>query len=507
MKLIDHPYILRLYDVYENQKFLYLILEYVSGGELFDYLVRKGRLPIKEAKKIFRQIVCALDYCHAQNIWDLKPENLLLDERNNIKIADFGMASLQVEGSMLETSCGSPHYACPEVIRGEKYDGKKADVWSCGVILYALLVGALPFDDDNLRHLLEKVKRGVFHIPHFVPPDCQSLLRVRRCFPTSLGHRTLVIPTESDIDPDVLRHMTSLGCFGDRSSLIEQLLNNKHNAEKVIYFVLLDRKMKKPVSEDDDPNCLKLVKTNADPPRKRMDFSRNVYQNFSCISDGSPANHSADFRRASGNEVYFPASPVVMPRGRQHSRENMFLSPRNFAKIKPSSEDSVVLETADLVKRSWFDNLTKSRSEMEKEDELYLPIQGASLNSVKTILTRAFLTINGLSHTVTGPSLFSVHLRNCGKTKLLSRTVKIDVNVMKTGELDNSDNGESQFIIKFTLIAGSRQKFCRFVDHISAVVKSFNKFCSDMEIPCLVKPRRLFGSSVSSFDSNEYLFE
>ena len=107
----------------------------------------------------------------------MKPENLLLDERNNIKVADFGMASLQVEGSMLETSCGSPHYACPEVIRGEKYDGRKADVWSCGVILYALLVGALPFDDDNLRNLLEKVKKGVFHIPHFVPSDCQNLLR------------------------------------------------------------------------------------------------------------------------------------------------------------------------------------------------------------------------------------------------------------------------------------------------------------------------------------------
>lgn len=134
-----------------------------------------------------------------------QPENLLLDDKNNIKIADFGMASLQPMGFMLETSCGSPHYACPEVIRvrrhttvnftssanersnswrkinfhfqGEKYDGRRADVWSCGVILYALLVGALPFDDDNLRQLLEKVKRGVFHIPHFVPPDCQNLLR------------------------------------------------------------------------------------------------------------------------------------------------------------------------------------------------------------------------------------------------------------------------------------------------------------------------------------------
>ena len=87
------------------------------------------------------------------------------------------MASLQVDGSMLETSCGSPHYACPEVIRGEKYDGRKADVWSCGVILYALLVGALPFDDDNLKQLLEKIKKGSFTIPSYVPPECQELLR------------------------------------------------------------------------------------------------------------------------------------------------------------------------------------------------------------------------------------------------------------------------------------------------------------------------------------------
>jgi BR serine/threonine kinase len=119
MKLIEHPNVLRLYDVYENKKYLYLILEHVSGGELFDYLVKKSRLTIKEARKFFRQIISALDFCHSHLIChrDLKPENLLLDDKLNIKIADFGMASLQVEGSMLETSCGSPHYACPEVIK------------------------------------------------------------------------------------------------------------------------------------------------------------------------------------------------------------------------------------------------------------------------------------------------------------------------------------------------------------------------------------------------------
>lgn len=134
MKLIEHPHVLGLFDVYENKKYLYLVLEHVSGGELFDYLVKKGRLTPKEARRFFRQIISALDFCHSHNIChrDLKPENLLLDDKNNIRVADFGMASLQVEGSMLETSCGSPHYACPEVIR------VRQDISRCctSVVLY-----------------------------------------------------------------------------------------------------------------------------------------------------------------------------------------------------------------------------------------------------------------------------------------------------------------------------------------------------------------------------------
>ncbi|XP_066916635.1 serine/threonine-protein kinase BRSK2-like, partial [Clytia hemisphaerica] len=120
MKLIEHHNVLQLYDVYESRKNLFLVLEYVGGGELFDYLVSKGRLHILEAKKFFRQIVSAIThYCHHHLVChrDLKPENLLLDEKKNIKIADFGMASVQMENDMLETSCGSPHYACPEVVR------------------------------------------------------------------------------------------------------------------------------------------------------------------------------------------------------------------------------------------------------------------------------------------------------------------------------------------------------------------------------------------------------
>ncbi|XP_053711046.1 serine/threonine-protein kinase BRSK2-like isoform X5 [Synchiropus splendidus] len=365
LKLIEHPHVLKLHDVYENKKYLYLVLEHVSGGELFDYLVKKGRLTPKEARKFFRQIISALDFCHSHSIChrDLKPENLLLDEKNNIRIADFGMASLQVGDSLLETSCGSPHYACPEVIRGEKYDGRKADAWSCGVILFALLVGALPFDDDNLRNLLEKVKLGVFHMPHFIPPDCQNLLRgmievdagkrltleqiqkhtwylagknepePEQPVPRKVAIRTLA--TAEEIDPDVLESMHSLGCFRDKDKLTKDLLSEEDNQEKMIYFLLLDRKERYPSHEDQNlPPRNEIV----DPPRKRVDSpmlsrhakrrpERKSMEVLTVTEGGSPvpvrraldmANHGQRSRSISGASSGLSTSPLSSPRVTPH---------------------------------------------------------------------------------------------------------------------------------------------------------------------------------------------
>ncbi|KAM8762544.1 serine/threonine-protein kinase BRSK2-like isoform X12 [Acanthopagrus latus] len=365
LKLIEHPHVLKLHDVYENKKYLYLVLEHVSGGELFDYLVKKGRLTPKEARKFFRQIISALDFCHSHSIChrDLKPENLLLDEKNNIRIADFGMASLQVGDSLLETSCGSPHYACPEVIRGEKYDGRKADAWSCGVILFALLVGALPFDDDNLRNLLEKVKLGVFHMPHFIPPDCQNLLRgmievdatkrltleqiqkhtwyiagknepePEQPVPRKVAIRTLA--TAEEIDPDVLESMHSLGCFRDKEKLTKDLLSEEENQEKMIYFLLLDRKERYPSHEDQN---LPPRNEIADPPRKRVDSpmlsrhgkrrpERKSMEVLSVTEGGSPvpvrraidmATHGQRSRSISGASSGLSTSPLSSPRVTPH---------------------------------------------------------------------------------------------------------------------------------------------------------------------------------------------
>ena len=169
MKLLNHPNVLRLYDVWETSKDLYMVLEYVEKGELFNLLVERGPLPENEAVRFFRQIIIGISYCHALGIVhrDLKPENLLLDHKYNVKLADFGMAALESKDKLLETSCGSPHYAAPEIVSGLPYHGFESDVWSCGVILYALLTGRLPFDeeDGNIRNLLLKVQSGKYEMP------------------------------------------------------------------------------------------------------------------------------------------------------------------------------------------------------------------------------------------------------------------------------------------------------------------------------------------------------
>ncbi|KAJ6095278.1 hypothetical protein N7486_006024 [Penicillium sp. IBT 16267x] len=178
MKLIEHSNVISLYDVWENRGELYLVLEYVEGGELFDYVSQNGPLPEEEAVRLFRQIIAGLGYCHRFNIChrDLKPENILLDGKHNVKLADFGMAALQPAGHWLNTSCGSPHYAAPEIIYGRKYRGDRADMWSCGIILYALLTGYLPFDGGDLPNTLRLVKKGEYMIPQELSWEAANLI-------------------------------------------------------------------------------------------------------------------------------------------------------------------------------------------------------------------------------------------------------------------------------------------------------------------------------------------
>ncbi|ESK94919.1 camk camkl gin4 protein kinase [Moniliophthora roreri MCA 2997] len=274
MKLIEHPNVMRLYDVWDLPDEIYLILEYVQGGELFDYLCEKGRLPASEALTYFQQIIQAVDYCHRFNIAhrDLKPENILLDAEFNVKIADFGMAIFQCD-SMLRTSCGSPHYAAPEVISGGAYDGIKADIWSCGIILHALLVGRLPFDDEDCSVLLKKVGKGTFEMPRDIPPLAQDLLRrmltkdVKRritmtqiqAHPFFTSQKPKILkqslpnlesigrPLQSadNIDPEVLNNLRTLWKDASEDFIIARLTSQEQNWEKGIYHLLCEYRRKR----------------------------------------------------------------------------------------------------------------------------------------------------------------------------------------------------------------------------------------------------------------------
>lgn len=272
MKLISHPNIMALYDVWENKNELYLVLEYVEGGELFDFLISNGRLGEQDAVKYFRMIINGVSYCHKFNIChrDLKPENILLDKNGKIKIADFGMAALETQQKLLETSCGSPHYASPEIVAGKTYHGSPSDVWSCGVILFALLTGHLPFDDPNIRQLLLKVQTGKFHMPSNLSDEAKdliwSMLRVNPNerisidkisqhplmlrYPDNavdevenkLDHLDISKPV-SNFDPDILNNLQTLWHGISQSQIVLKLQNKEKNSEKMFYYLLKNYKL------------------------------------------------------------------------------------------------------------------------------------------------------------------------------------------------------------------------------------------------------------------------
>nr|XP_029119892.1 CBL-interacting protein kinase 9 isoform X5 [Elaeis guineensis] len=161
MKLIKHPNVVQLYEVMASKTKIYIVLEFVNGGELFDKIVKHGRLKEDEARRYFQQLINAVDYCHSRGVYhrDLKPENLLLDSYGNLKVSDFGLSAFapQIrEDGLLHTACGTPNYVAPEVLNDKGYDGTASDIWSCGVILFVLMAGYLPFDEPNLMALYKK---------------------------------------------------------------------------------------------------------------------------------------------------------------------------------------------------------------------------------------------------------------------------------------------------------------------------------------------------------------
>ncbi|XP_068457880.1 serine/threonine-protein kinase SIK1 [Clinocottus analis] len=266
MKLLNHPHIIKLYQVMETKDMLYIVTEYAKNGEMFDHLTSNGRMSEDEARKKFWQILTAVDYCHRHHIVhrDLKTENLLLDANMNIKLADFGFGNFYNAREALSTWCGSPPYAAPEVFEGKEYEGPQLDIWSLGVVLYVLVCGSLPFDGPSLPALRQRVTEGRFRIPFFMSQDCENLIRkmlvvdpARRISMAQIKqHRWMLAdPTAAhqtlshslteynsnlgDYSEPVLGIMNTLGI--NRQKTIESLQSSSYNHFSAIYYLLLER--------------------------------------------------------------------------------------------------------------------------------------------------------------------------------------------------------------------------------------------------------------------------
>ncbi|XP_023277553.1 serine/threonine-protein kinase MARK2 isoform X9 [Seriola lalandi dorsalis] len=348
MKMLNHPNIVKLFEVIETEKTLYLVMEYASGGEVFDYLVAHGRMKEKEARAKFRQIVSAVQYCHQKCIVhrDLKAENLLLDADMNIKIADFGFSNEFTLGNKLDTFCGSPPYAAPELFQGKKYDGPEVDVWSLGVILYTLVSGSLPFDGQNLKELRERVLRGKYRIPFYMSTDCENLLKkflilnpskrgsleqqIMRDRWMNVGYeeeelKPYIEPQPDYKDPRRTDIMLQMGF--SQEEIQDSLVNQKYNDVMATYLLLdyrnseLDEGCIKPRPGSDVSNInapspphkvQRSVSSNQKPQNRRTTDQGSSYSKRGGQADNRTAGEDSGRKGSSGSSTTkVPASPLV----------------------------------------------------------------------------------------------------------------------------------------------------------------------------------------------------
>lgn len=331
MKGLNHPNIVKLFEVIETEKTLYLVMEYASGGEVFDYLVSHGRMKEKEARAKFRQIVSAVHYCHQKNIVhrDLKAENLLLDADANIKIADFGFSNEFTLGSKLDTFCGSPPYAAPELFQGKKYDGPEVDIWSLGVILYTLVSGSLPFDGQNLKELRERVLRGKYRVPFYMSTDCENILRrflvlnpTKRCtLEQIMKDKWINVGYDGDdLKPykepeedfgDTKRIEVMVGMGYTREEIKEALNTQKYN-EVTATYLLLGRKNEVEGGESRSGSSLSLARVRAPTDVTNGTSKTATSTSASSSAHGKTQRSSSTYHRQRRHSDFCGPSPLPM---------------------------------------------------------------------------------------------------------------------------------------------------------------------------------------------------
>ncbi|XP_011632923.1 maternal embryonic leucine zipper kinase-like [Pogonomyrmex barbatus] len=349
LKTLLHQHICKLYQVIETESHYFMVMEYCSGGELFDHIVEKNRLSEADSRKFFCQIVSAVAYMHSLGYAhrDLKPENVLLDKDENLKLIDFGLCAKPKLGiqAHLYTSCGSPTYAAPELIMGKKYLGSEIDIWSMGVLLYALLCGFLPFDDNSLENLYKKILSGKYEEPHWLSNNSKTLIKsmlqidpakritiqelCRHPWVTkySLKPISFVHKTEFEKDDEVLSTMSAI-CGRSSADIWKKLVQSDRTDYKTAtYLLLLDRKLR--------GLSLKLTSTRSHLKQETniMNYPQReaIVNNFITKLDHSPRNRVNNEQSPKIDVTY-----NVLPK----KNENTFAEPHISVRKRLRSRDS-----------------------------------------------------------------------------------------------------------------------------------------------------------------------
>ena len=328
LKSIRHKNIIQLFDIMESKTNLYFVIEYCKGGELFDYIVKNKRLNEGEACVFFQQIINGVEYLHKQGIIhrDLKPENLLLDYNNNIKISDFGLSTFFAKNNYLQTACGTPSYAPPEMLEGLQYNGEASDIWSCGIILYAMLCGTLPFTESKEEIIVRKIKTHDYSIPQYLSKEAQDILyHILKINPEErftiegikrhpwfnivkphLIKGIILNEIKIPVDENILNMVQNFGF--DKEECRNLLLNNKFCSLTSIYYLCLKKYIReggKSISDlesdlyeeyiNDPKNYIKQNKDNGLKKKEKnknenMDKDKNIIKDKNYIIKNKTTN-------------------------------------------------------------------------------------------------------------------------------------------------------------------------------------------------------------------------
>ena len=429
LKNMRHNNIVHLYDVKETPTSLYIIMEYISGRELFDYIIYNKKLSELEACKFYQQIISGIEYLGKIKVVhrDIKPENLLLDNKNNIKIVDFGLSNSYPKNELLSTACGSPCYAAPEMINGEKYYGLKVDIWSSGIVLYAMLCGYLPFEESDNEKLYKKITEGKFKIPNFLSDSAKDILhRILNVDPKSrltipemkkhpwfnlinpklnMSEGLLLNKVIVPIDENIIYKMVNEYKFNGEEVRTNLLLNN-HNHITTTYFLILNKKLRNgektignmkskefiryihsPVNllSHYNNNMKKIVQLRAKLINNKSEFDEKDIKNKR--NKNSANNFSAGTQSCSTGIMNVGSS--IEKLNRKEKRDNSSTTRRNYEIIgydKRKNDKECIIKSVDIKEKKAIEKNDKTNEKINKRIAPDTKVEQLKNNNNKIII-------------------------------------------------------------------------------------------------------------------------